>query len=231
MPGRRTDDATMRTPLIALGYGLVAGAMGAFGQSLFFKATGKLAPKPPEGAFDPPEPEQASEKETETVARRTVQKLMQRGPVRKETLSRGGELVHFGFGAMWGGVYALGRESLGRRPGPGLIAGYGAFVWAVSDNLILPSFRLAAWPTAYPLRSHAYALAAHLAYGAAVGAAYEALRSGALGEAGWALYMRGWRGRRLPSFARGWLGPAANGASKIRRARRRVERGLRELRT
>jgi hypothetical protein len=220
----------MRTPLLALGYGLLAGAIGALGQSMFFKATDKIAPKPPKGAFDPPEKEQRSETETATVARRAVEDLMQRGPLDNRALKRAGALVHYGFGALWGGAYALGRESLGRRPGPALAAGYGAVVWAASDNLILPAFRLAAWPNAYPVKTHAYALAAHLVYGAAVWVAYEALRSGALADVGWQLYARGRYGRRLPAFARAWFGSAAGAASSMRRARRRFERGLSEVR-
>ena len=37
--------------------------------------------------------------------------------------------------------------------------------------MILPLCKVAAWPHRYPLRSHAYAVAAHLAYGAGVAAA------------------------------------------------------------
>lgn len=220
----------MRTPMLALGYGLLAGAIGAFGQSLFFKATAKVAPKPPPGAFDPPEAEQSSEKATVTVARRTVENFMQRGPAEKDDLEHAGELVHYGFGALWGGVFGLARESLGHRPGPGHVVAYSTFVWAVSDNLILPAFRLSAWPASYPPKSHAYAIAAHLVFGAAVFAAYEALRGGALAAVGWRLYARGRYGRRLPAFARRWLGPAADAASTVRRTRRRVERGWNELR-
>ncbi len=43
---------------------------------------------------------------------------------------------------------------------------------AASDNLILPAFRVAAWPHKYPPRTHAYAVAAHLAYGAGVAGAF-----------------------------------------------------------
>jgi hypothetical protein len=48
-------------------------------------------------------------------------------------------------------------------------------VWLLSDNLILPGFRLAAWPKAYPVPSHVYAISAHAVYGTAAFLAFAAL--------------------------------------------------------
>jgi hypothetical protein len=59
---------------------------------------------------------------------------------------------------------------------PGGLA-FGTLVWMVSDHLIVPGFRLAGWPQRYPMKNHAYALAAHLVYGAAVAATF-AIASG-----------------------------------------------------
>jgi hypothetical protein len=158
-----------KTPIRAWVEGMIAGAIGAGVQTLFFRATSKLAPPTPKGAFEPPEPEQADESELETVARRLVEELAQRGPLDEPTKRRLGQAVHYGFGAAWGGMYGLLRASYPRLGGVSGAAGFGVAVWMASDNLILPALKLAAWPHHYPLRSHAYAVAAHLAYGAGVG--------------------------------------------------------------
>ncbi len=164
-----------KTPIGALLEGLVAGAVGAGVQSLFFRATSRITPKPPARAFAPPEAEQANESALETVARRAVEELAQRGPLAARDKQRLGQAVHYGFGAAWGGLYGLLRASYPRLWSPSGVAAFSLGVWMMGDNLILPAFKLAAWPHRYPLRSHAYAVAAHLAYGAGVAATLEAV--------------------------------------------------------
>jgi hypothetical protein len=187
------------TPAGALARGLVAGAAGSFAQALFAKATRRLAPAPPEGAFTPPEPAQRGEQATHTVARRTVECLMQRGPIRDK--ERAGAIVHYAFGAAWGGVYGVLRGSYEPVATPAGVLAFSTVVWAVSDNLLLPAFRLSAWPRAYPPESHLYAWAAHVAYGAAVWAAFEAQRRSTWIPVAAALSAR-WATRRLPAPVR-----------------------------
>src|ERR1700687_3380055 len=161
------------TPLGALWRGLVAGAIGAGAQSLFFMATKRWAPRPtelPPGAAKP-EPQAQKESGLETVARRFVEGFMQRGPLSPEQKKRLAGAAHHAFGAMWGGLYGLWRESY--RVSPIL---FGALVWMASDNFILPLFRVAAWPHRYSLREHHYALHANIVYGLGTAAAYAVLR-------------------------------------------------------
>jgi len=160
-----------KRPIAALVEGLIAGAIGAGVQSLFFRATASLTPAPPKDAFDPPEAEQADESAQETVGRRLVEDLAQRGPLDEQEKARLGNAIHYGYGAAWGGLYGLLRASYPRLWRPSGVAAFSVGVWLLSDNVILPLFKLAAWPHRYPLRSHAYALAAHLAYGAGVAGA------------------------------------------------------------
>ena len=164
-----------KTPIRALLEGVVAGVVGAGVQTLFFRATAKLAPAPPKQAFRPPEPQQADEDALQTVARRAVEGLAQRGPLDARDKERAGQIVHYGFGAAWGGLYGLLRASYPRLWSASGIGGFALGVWVLSDNVILPGFKLAAWPHRYPLRSHAYALAAHLAYGGGVAATLAAV--------------------------------------------------------
>lgn len=153
------------TPLGAVARGFVAGAIGSGVQSLFFKLV--KAPKPtrlPEGEG---KPEGNDVSALQAVATRLE------GMTRRDLgdKSRVASAIHVLFGAMWGGVYGLVRESF-RMP-PQL---FGVLVWALSDNVLLPAFRLAAWPNRYSAREHRYAVQAHLAYGLATAGSYAALR-------------------------------------------------------
>lgn len=157
-----------KTPVRALVEGVVAGAVGAAVQSLFFRATERMTPETPRAAFEPPDAQQAYESALETVARRAVEGLARRGPLDAAQKARLGDVVHYGFGAGWGGLYGLVRASYPRAWSPTGLAGFAASVWLLGDNLLLPAFRLAGWPHRYPLRLHAYAVGAHVAYGAGV---------------------------------------------------------------
>ncbi len=163
------------SPIRALLGGLAAGFVASFAQNLFFKSTARIAPGQPEGAFTPPEPEQRSETATATVARRVAQGLMARD-LSDEAKGRAAMAVHFGWGSMWGGLYGILGESFPSLRSPIGMVAYSTAVWGVSDNVILPAFHLSAWPQAYPPRNHAYAWAAHIAYGAALWGSYEAIQ-------------------------------------------------------
>ena len=188
------------SPAGALLRGMIAGAAGALVQSLFFRATVKLAPTPtplPPGLQNP-EPEAKEETALQTGARRLVTGMMKRelSPAEKE---RASALAHVGFGALWGGLYGLLRESL-----PALPASlFGLGVWMASDNLILPAFKLSAWPQHYSLKEHHYAMHAHVVYGVATAGTYAVLRDlGAVPLAALpavvALQARSWLSRTPP---------------------------------
>ena len=75
------------SPLGALGRGLIAGAVGAGMQSLFFMASKKLQPKPTKvpRRDSKPEPQAIGESSLETVARRTIDGMMQRHEIGVDT--------------------------------------------------------------------------------------------------------------------------------------------------
>ncbi len=157
------------SPLGALARGLIAGAIGAGAQSIFFKLVRSPPPsRPPEGEG---KPEGDDVSALQAMAGRTVEGLMKR-PLPPEAKARVASAIHYLFGAMWGGVYGLTRESLPAFPPPL----FGAAVWMASDNLLLPAFRLAAWPHRYGVKEHRYALGAHVAYGMATAGSYAVLR-------------------------------------------------------
>jgi putative membrane protein len=75
-----------------------------------------------------------------------------------------GAVAHYAMGATSGAVYGAAAELLPpATAGAGLP--FGAAVWLIADELIVPALGLSKPPAAYPLSTHAYALASHLVYG------------------------------------------------------------------
>ena len=75
-----------------------------------------------------------------------------------------GPLVHYAVGTTAGAVYGIAAEY---EPDVTTLAGipFGAAFWMVVDEGALPLLGLAKGPTAYPISTHAYALASHLVFG------------------------------------------------------------------
>jgi Protein of unknown function (DUF1440) len=75
-----------------------------------------------------------------------------------------GPIVHYAVGTTAGAVYGVAAEC---EPGVTTLAGvpFGAAFWMVVDEGALPLLGLAKGPTAYPISTHAYALASHLVFG------------------------------------------------------------------
>lgn len=90
----------------------------------------------------------------------------------KTTLSY---LVHWGYGIAQGGAYATirgpveGVDALGG-------AAFGAGLWLVGDELVVPMLGLQEGPTASPMSSHMNRLAMHLVYGLTTAATVQWLR-------------------------------------------------------
>jgi hypothetical protein len=75
-----------------------------------------------------------------------------------------GPVVHYAVGTTAGAVYGVTAEY---EPDVTTLAGipFGAAFWMVVDEGALPLLGLAKGPTAYPISTHAYALASHLVFG------------------------------------------------------------------
>jgi Protein of unknown function (DUF1440) len=155
----------------------VAGFVGSVAQNLFFAWTKKLAPEPSIQAFEPAEAEQRTEMPTQTIARRVAEQLARRGPL--EHTAGAAQAVHLTFGSAWGGLYGLAAGTLPRLGTLKGGLGFGLVVCLISDDILLPAFRLSAWPHQYPVKTHLYAIAAHAVYGAAVASTFAALQRAA----------------------------------------------------
>jgi uncharacterized membrane protein YagU involved in acid resistance len=75
-------------------------------------------------------------------------------------------VLHYAYGAAWGAAWALARHRFERL---GLLAGlaFGAALWAISDEALVPLLRFTPPPWRYPLSSHLRGLVGHLVYGTA----------------------------------------------------------------
>ncbi len=78
-----------------------------------------------------------------------------------------GEAVHYATGTALGAGYGVLNE-LTPRASAGFGTGFGAAVTVLLDQLTVPALGLSKKPTAYPLKTHAFGLASHLVYGAAL---------------------------------------------------------------
>lgn len=90
----------------------------------------------------------------------------------------GGKAVHYGYGVLWGAAFALAARALPRRLRPPLATGvaFGALLWVLSDEVLVPLFGFSRGPVRYPASSHLKGLAAHVVYGVAADAAWRAAR-------------------------------------------------------
>ena len=75
-----------------------------------------------------------------------------------------GEAVHYAMGAASGLIYGIAAE-VAPITTVGLGLPFGAAVWLVADDIVVPALGLAKPATEYPLSTHAYALSSHLVYG------------------------------------------------------------------
>ncbi len=87
---------------------------------------------------------------------------------------KAGTIAHYMYGAAWGAILGIAERKLRI---PLLLAGaaFGAALWLVSDEILIPMFGLSLKPTSYPPSVHAKSLAAHVVYGAATDGGYRLL--------------------------------------------------------
>ncbi len=84
-------------------------------------------------------------------------------------------VMHYAMGATSGLIYGAAAEIASMTTvGAGLP--FGAAVWLVADDVIVPALGLSKSATEYPLSTHAYALSSHLVYGLTTDLVRRALR-------------------------------------------------------
>ena len=75
-----------------------------------------------------------------------------------------GAVAHYAMGVTSGAIYGVAAElTPAATSGAGLP--FGAAVWAIADETVVPALGLSKSATEYPLSIHAYAFASHLVFG------------------------------------------------------------------
>ena len=89
----------------------------------------------------------------------------------KESRQKYGNYIHWGFGIMGGGLFD-------RLPLVGVAdgVGFGAGLWLIGDEVMMPLMGLSPPSTESPWQNHARAFANHFAYGATLGITRSLLR-------------------------------------------------------
>ena len=151
--------------------GALAGLAGAYAmerfQNWWSETERRLAPK---------ERAHAQEDEPTTVkaAERIAEEVLET-EIPDEHKPAAGRAVHYAMGTVSGAIYGATSELLPFvRWGNGLA--FGAVLWWIADNEVVPAIGLADEPSRYPPSTHAYALASHLVYGMVTESVRTALR-------------------------------------------------------
>ncbi len=137
--------------------GLVGGIVASFVMSEFQMLLSSLSKE-----------DKKSKKKKEEPANVKVAEEISEGvfdhKLKKSEKEPAGEAIHYAMGATSGLIYGIVSE-LAPVSTVGLGLPFGAAVWLVADDVVVPALGLAKPATQYPLSTHAYALSSHLVYG------------------------------------------------------------------
>ncbi len=137
--------------------GLIGGLVASFVMSEFQSLLSKLTKEEKNSKKKKVEPAttKAAEEISETVFDHKL---------KKSEKEPAGEAMHYAMGATSGLIYGIASE-IAPMTTVGLGFPFGAAVWLVADDVVVPALGLAKPATEYPLSTHAYALSSHLVYG------------------------------------------------------------------
>jgi hypothetical protein len=164
-----------RTPIGALGRGLLGGLAGTAAMTAYQKLTERIE-SDREGGSDGGEDPWASAPAPAQVGKRLVEGLF-RTRLGSHWIPVLANAVHWAYGTAWGAAFGLVRESRRKRrilDGPA----FGLAVWVASYAQLVP-MGIYELPWKCPAKTLALDVSYHLVYGAGVGAAHTAIRVGA----------------------------------------------------
>jgi putative membrane protein len=168
-----------KSPVAGILLGSLSGLVGTIlmtrFQVLWKKATEEIQPPKRSEGKEKQSEEDSTVKVARTITEATGHTLPQ---AQKE---KAGNWVHYGFGALMGGMYGLAREtipqSLLRRLHPAFVgAGYGSAVFVGAHEIAVPALDLGSNPLAEPVPDQVSHYLAHLVYGVGTSLTYSALR-------------------------------------------------------
>lgn len=165
------------TPLGAVGRGLAAGLLGTVAmtgwQLLAAKLQSSAEATPPKPAVDKPADPWEEASVPAQLAKRIIEGVFLVDEVPASKIGLLTEVMHWGYGTAWGGVYALLAGTVGRSTvRGGLVFGLG--VWTSSYVELVPT-GLYEPPWKYPPKVIGLDLSYHLVYGTGTAVAYRLL--------------------------------------------------------
>jgi putative membrane protein len=164
---RADNDGLTRTIWRAAVAGAVGGLVGSWAMNQFQAGWSRVAAALQERQAErrgneesaPSGGEDATMKTADAISRRLLGR-----PLTRREKQAAGPVVHYVFGCSTAAVYgALAELVPVTRMAWGLP--FGAAVWLGADEVAVPAFGLSRPATAFPLSTHAMALASHLVYG------------------------------------------------------------------
>src|SRR2546423_1673362 len=177
---RRMNLCRESSLLKGLAAGVVAGLVASWTMNQFQALCSKLMEdeKRPHGAQSlqqgSPEhgvgqelKERGSDNAADNAAVRTanaVSELVFDHKMTKSEKELGGAVAHYAMGVTSAAIYGAVAELIPESTA-GLGLPFGAAIWAIADEGILPALGFSKLPTEYPVEIHAYSLASHLVYG------------------------------------------------------------------
>lgn len=178
--------AVMRAAWRNLAIGIASGLAAAWVMDTFQE--GWSAVRKSAAEDDPPQQGSEEKSEPTTVkAADRVSNVVAGGPVAEPHRALAGQAVHYSFGAYLGAFYALVLSNF-PKASTGFGTLYGAAVWLVADEFLVPAGDLTPPPRDVPASIHVYAFVSHLMFGAALEGSWRAIEAAfqvaARGEAG-----------------------------------------------
>lgn len=161
-------------PWLGLCAGLAAGFLATLAMDGFHSLS-RRATAPLRGNGNEAEKSEAEESSTVKLGRRLSRQVLHRD-LDDASAQWVSESLHYGYGTLMGGVYGLLAE-LFPKTTTAAGAPYGALLFALGDEVVVPALRLAKKPSEYPFGVHARALGAHLVYGTTLDLLRRGIRS------------------------------------------------------
>jgi len=137
--------------------GLVGGLVASFVMTEYQALLSKLSEEEEKSKKKKEEP--ANVKTAEAISENVFDHKL-----KKSEKEPAGEAVHHAMGATSGLIYGIAAE-IAPVTTAGLGLPFGAAVWLVADDIVVPALGLSKPATKYPLSTNAYALSSHLVYG------------------------------------------------------------------
>lgn len=142
--------------------GLVAGITASWVMTQFMSLMNRLTPQDKSQGGQSQAEEEPS---TVELADRLSWALRGR-PIPEQSRSAAGQMVHYGYGTLMGGVYgALCEMDKTSRVSVAAGVPWGVALWIAGDEIAVPALKLSRPPTEHPISVHVSAFAAHVVYG------------------------------------------------------------------